>query len=303
MTNNQLTDKRLAQLAKRNFCQTKGEEYTPFGDEVVSMAAELQQRRAADKNCFMYGIVDPDGKAHMDDFCVSNDIGLLEVEVSELNRNEGTDGYRVVALYTALPLTDSERAELQERRKADSEPVAWTDEEELNFVNDMACMWTKGMGINEVPLYRHAQPAPVVSEDLYKLANHIASSKNGLPDEWQDWAEELESDIRRAAVPQKTVPKSAFLQHAERLATDAKELAERVQRNDVKALTTSEEHRQLRDLVMMVKMLCRTVRKYNPESQQAANFTAYLQKEGLISAADCLRDSDPLDTESEDRRG
>lgn len=41
----------------------------------------------------------------------------------------------------------------------DSEPVAWTDEEELNFVNDMACMWTKGMGINEVPLYRHAPPA------------------------------------------------------------------------------------------------------------------------------------------------
>ncbi|WP_418343320.1 DUF551 domain-containing protein [Raoultella ornithinolytica] len=84
----------------------------------------------------------------------------------------------------------------------DSEPVAYTDEEELNFVNDMACMWTKGMGINEVPLYRHAQPAPVVSEDLYKLANHIASSKSGLPDEWLDWAEELETDIRRAAVLQ-----------------------------------------------------------------------------------------------------
>ncbi len=69
------------------------------------------------------------------------------------------------------------------------------------------------------------------------------------------------------------------------------------------AEVTGEEHRQLRDLVMMVKMLCRTVRKYNPESQQAANFTAYLQKEGLISAADCLRETDPLDTESEDRRG
>lgn len=57
--------------------------------------------------------------------------------------------------------------ELQERRKdaMDSEPVAYTDEEELNFVNDMACMWTKGMGINEVPLYRHAQPAPVVDAD------------------------------------------------------------------------------------------------------------------------------------------
>lgn len=45
MTNNQLTDKRLAQLAKRNFCQTKGEEYTSFADEVVSMATELQERR------------------------------------------------------------------------------------------------------------------------------------------------------------------------------------------------------------------------------------------------------------------
>lgn len=68
-------------------------------------------------------------------------------------------------------------------------------------------------------------------------------------------------------------------------------------------VTTSEEHRQLRDLVMMVKMLCRTVRKYNPESQQAANFTAYLQKEGLISAADCLRDSARHDTDSEGSRG
>lgn len=47
----------------------------------------------------------------------------------------------------------------------DSEPVAYTDEEELNFVNDMACMWTKGMGINEVPLYRHAPPAPVAVPD------------------------------------------------------------------------------------------------------------------------------------------
>lgn len=46
------------------------------------------------------------------------------------------------------------------------------------------------------------QPAPVVNEDLYKLANHIASSKNGLPNEWQDWAEELEADIRRAAMLQ-----------------------------------------------------------------------------------------------------
>ncbi|ENZ8247294.1 hypothetical protein ACHAZ8_004837 [Klebsiella aerogenes] len=194
----------------------------------------------------------------------------------------------------------------------DSEPVAYTDEEELNFVNDMACMWTKGMGINEVPLYRHAQPAPVAPE-CHSMFDVVTSILDGidrteLDDGWwetsagAEFGREKLEEIRSCMI-KKSADKSAFLQHAERLATDAKELAERVQRNDVKALTTSEEHRQLRDLVMMVKTLCRTVRKYNPESQQAANFTAYLQKEGLISVADCLRVSDPLDTESEDRRG
>lgn len=31
--------------------------------------------------------------------------------------------------------------------------------------------------------------------------NHIASAKNGLPEGWQDWAEEIESDLRRMASP------------------------------------------------------------------------------------------------------
>lgn len=61
-------------------------------------------------------------------------------------------------------LADLQLAELA-LAAMDSEPVAYTDEEELNFVNDMACMWTKGMGINEVPLYRHAQPAPVAQKE------------------------------------------------------------------------------------------------------------------------------------------
>lgn len=50
------------------------------------------------------------------------------------------------------------------------------------------------------------------------------------------------------------------------------------------------EARQIRDLVMMVKILCRTVKKYNPDSQQAKDFTAYLQREGLMSTSDMLRD-------------
>lgn len=62
-----------------------------------------------------------------------------------------------------LPAEEAEELARMALAAMDSEPVAYTDEEELNFVNDMACMWTKGMGINEVPLYRHAQPAPVVT--------------------------------------------------------------------------------------------------------------------------------------------
>lgn len=33
-------------------------------------------------------------------------------------------------------------------------------------------------------------------EELYRIANHIASAKGALPDEWQPWAAEIESDLR-----------------------------------------------------------------------------------------------------------
>lgn len=36
-------------------------------------------------------------------------------------------------------------------------------------------------------------------EELNGLANHIASAKTGLPQEWQDWATEIEMDLRKLA--------------------------------------------------------------------------------------------------------
>lgn len=63
-------------------------------------------------------------------------------------------------------------AELQERRKADSEPVAWTDEEELRDVNVAGIGYLFGIDREankfadprrKIMLYRHAQPAPVVT--------------------------------------------------------------------------------------------------------------------------------------------
>lgn len=68
-------------------------------------------------------------------------------------------------------------AELQERRKAamDSEPVAWTDEEELRDVNVAGIGYLFGIDREankfadprrQIMLYRHAQPAPVVPNGL-----------------------------------------------------------------------------------------------------------------------------------------
>lgn len=58
--------------------------------------------------------------------------------------------------------------ELQERRKADSEPVAWTDEEELRDANESGSGYLFGIERDankfadprrQIMLYRHAQPA------------------------------------------------------------------------------------------------------------------------------------------------
>lgn len=38
-----------------------------------------------------------------------------------------------------------------------------------------------------------------MKEELNGLANHIAGAKGGLPQEWQDWANEIEMDLRKLA--------------------------------------------------------------------------------------------------------
>ncbi|WP_072055942.1 hypothetical protein [Tatumella morbirosei] len=55
---------------------------------------------------FMYGISDPDGKAHFSECCVDDDGSSVSDEVCALNDGETDlpDGYRVVPLYTAPPV-------------------------------------------------------------------------------------------------------------------------------------------------------------------------------------------------------
>jgi hypothetical protein len=154
MTNNKLTDERgsseridaIIRSAER-YLSRRGElDFSADGvEETIAAMRELRQRRAADRNYFMYGIAEPDGCAYLDEVCVSRDIGVLQSIADELNINEGTDGYRVVALYTALPLTDDERRELQEYRKAESEHIyqvqyanGWQDVELSAFEDHVA---------------------------------------------------------------------------------------------------------------------------------------------------------------------
>ncbi|CVA03049.1 hypothetical protein [Serratia marcescens] len=60
-----------------------------------------------------------------------------------------------------------------------------------------------------------------MKEELYGLANHIAGAKGGLPQDWQDWANEIEMDLRKLANREaQPVPTGKFagygLYHAER---------------------------------------------------------------------------------------
>lgn len=121
MTNNNLTDERLAEIVDDGFLE--------HGD-AKKMAAELKQRREADKNCLLYGIVDCDGNAYIDELCVAATSRHLDCVLDELNAQcEGGEyvydeaPYQIVALYTAIPLTDSERAELQQYRESARKPA------------------------------------------------------------------------------------------------------------------------------------------------------------------------------------
>jgi len=62
----------------------------------------------------------------------------------------------------------------------------------------------------EAELKRRDAQEPVdavnAGEEIYKIANHIASAKGGMPDEWQSWADEIESDLRRCVAPAAVLP-------------------------------------------------------------------------------------------------
>jgi len=69
-------------------------------EEAEAMARALLA--AHEQEPFMYGISDPDGKAHIDEYCVCAEPAPLEDSVNELNYDREEDdelNYTVVPLY------------------------------------------------------------------------------------------------------------------------------------------------------------------------------------------------------------
>lgn len=96
----------------------------------------------------------------------------LSALLSEMERSfTGCQGHGCIDAAEEYGDMISALRELQERRKTekDSEPVAWTDEEELRDANAGACGYLFGIGCaankfadprRQIMLYRHAQSAP-----------------------------------------------------------------------------------------------------------------------------------------------
>nr|DAO12206.1 MAG TPA: hypothetical protein [Caudoviricetes sp.] len=79
--------------------------------------------------------------------------------------------------------------ELQERRKADSEPVAIIDQANLDYLRSGADadVWPpEREEIGDVLLYRHAQPVPVVPDELNtRTANDVMNEHLS----WKDYGD------------------------------------------------------------------------------------------------------------------
>ena len=97
MTKSTITRERAQQIFLGNGPEPSASEER----ELARMALAAMDSEPVGKP-FMYGIADPDGNAYIDEFCVSEDLGLVEDTVNELNydREEGDElNYSVAALY------------------------------------------------------------------------------------------------------------------------------------------------------------------------------------------------------------
>lgn len=175
-----ITDERLAELVA--FKPLPGTDInSATRDEWMAMAAELQERRNAERGSepvgkpFMYGIADPDGNAYIDEFCGSEDLGLVEDTVNELNydREEGDElNYSVVALYRhaqQLGVPDEHSyTEPQKRLLLEAANVLVTRKPTVTqgyLIREVGRIAIRALG--------RPQPAPVVPDESYQQLSDL----------------------------------------------------------------------------------------------------------------------------------
>lgn len=145
------------------------------------------------------------------------------------------------------------------------EPVAYTDDRNLGYIDrgrETAYLWGKqNSETGDVPLYRHAQPAPVVPvvPDEMTMADAIMEIDAKDADRWtgrigfqKGW-----NACRAAMLEAGTL--------------------------------TNEDTRQVDELTMWIKRLVRSLKNANPDSKLPREAMDYLTAKGLISVGDILR--------------
>ena len=162
---------------------------------------------------------------------------------------------------TICKVSWDERIELAQIALAamDSESVAIIDQANLDYLRSGADadVWPpEREEMGDVLLYRHAQPAPVVPEEItIETATIIAY---GLPTTNIGAIFKAGHDACRAAILQAGTP-------------------------------TNEGTRQVDDLTMWIKRLVRSLKNSNPDSKLPREAMDYLTAKGLISVGDILR--------------
>ncbi|MFX2607047.1 hypothetical protein [Enterobacter mori] len=142
MTINKLTDERLKELSAG---------YSSYIDESQAMAQELQEYRKGQAGMVVKPVLNMQFK---NGWPVTGTAGVIS------GSPRIADGYHDF-YFAPQPLTDSERAELQEYRKAGSQPVAWrwrwSDDEEGCWRYSEERKESRG-SVTAQPLYNIQQP-------------------------------------------------------------------------------------------------------------------------------------------------
>lgn len=95
----------------------------------------------------------------------------------------------LLALREAQPIGFTHRSEIRNMQATGLYLRAWPADRRMNEQEGYT-----------IPLYTVPPALAVANQQLVVIANHIAGAVNALPDEWQDWADELVSNLRCIAV-------------------------------------------------------------------------------------------------------